>query len=289
MFRRRIDALYDFAAIIVGCFLTAASIVIFTVPNNIAPGGVSGFATALAHFTPISVGWWSLLLNVPLVLAGWRMIGFKPLAKTVIATVLLSAMIEVMTAFIPGYTNNILLASVLGGVLLGAGVGILFLRGLSSGGTDLLGIMLLRIFPNIPIGTLLMLLDTFIVAVAVFVFKNIDVALYSIVTIFVSSKVIDSMMAGMNYAKVIYIVTDIADIVTEVINTQTDRGVTIMPAKGGYTGEDKSVLMTITRRIALSQTLHLIKKADPKAFIFVLDATEVHGEGFKKYSPAPIK
>lgn len=287
MFKKRIDDLYDAAAIIVGCFLTAASIVIFTVPNNIAPGGVSGLATALAHFTPISVGWWSLLLNAPLMLAGWRVMGFKALFKTGIATVMLTLLIEALTALVPGYTNNVLLASVLGGVLLGVGIGILFLRGLSSGGTDLLSVMMLRVFPNIPIGTLLMLLDTLIVAVAVFVFKDIDVAMYSIVTIFVSSKVIDSMMAGMNYAKVIYIVTDHSDEVTNVINTQTDRGVTVMPAKGGYTGEDKNVLMTITRRIALSQTLHLIKKADPKAFIFVLDATEVHGEGFKKYSPAP--
>ena len=135
------SVLYDTAAIVGGSFLLAAGLIMFTVPSNIAPGGVSGLATALAYLIPLGVGVWSLLLNVPLMLVGWWVIGWKPLMKTIAATVLLSVFTDVLP--LPAYTGNVLLAAVLGGVLTGAGIGILFLRGSSSGGTELLSLLLL--------------------------------------------------------------------------------------------------------------------------------------------------
>ena len=275
---------YDTAAIVVGNVLLAAGLVMFTVPCNIAPGGVSGLATALAYITPLSVGVWSLLLNVPLFLAAWRLMGWRPLIRTLAATVLLSVLIDVLP--LPAYTGNVLLAAVLGGVLTGAGIGLLFLRGSSSGGTELLSMLLLRVFPNMPVGSLLMCIDAAVVALAVLVFRDLEVALYSMVTIFVCSKVIDGIMEGMNYAKVIYVVTDRGDAVTEALNTGTERGVTVLPAQGGYTRRHKDVLMTVTRQNAMAQTLRLIKQTDPRAFLFVVNATEVHGEGFQKYDAA---
>lgn len=274
---------YDTAAIAAGSVLLAAGLVMFTVPCNIAPGGVSGLATALAYITPLSVGVWSLLLNVPLFLAAWRLMGWRPLIRTLAATVLLSVLIDVLP--LPAYTGNVLLAAVLGGVLTGAGIGVLFLRGSSSGGTELLSMLLLRVFPNMPVGSLLMCIDAAVVAMAVLVFRDLEVALYSMVTIFVCSKVIDGIMEGMNYAKVIYIVTDRGDAVTEALNTGTERGVTVLPAQGGYTRQHKDVLMTVTRQNAMAQTLRLIKQTDPRAFLFVVNAAEVHGEGFRKYDP----
>ena len=166
------------------------------------------------------------------------------------------------------------------------GIGLLFLRGSSSGGTELLSMLLLRVFPNMPVGSLLMCIDAAVVALAVLVFRDLEVALYSMVTIFVCSKVIDGIMEGMNYAKVIYVVTDRGDAVTEALNTGTERGVTVLPAQGGYTRRHKDVLMTVTRQNAMAQTLRLIKQTDPRAFLFVVNATEVHGEGFQKYDAA---
>lgn len=267
--------------LVFGSAVLALALVVFTIPNDIAPGGVSGLATALAELVPISVGMMTLMLNAPLFAMALYVMGWRPLVKTAIPTVLLSVFIDWFSLFVPGYTNNVLLAAAMGGVVAGAGMGLLFLCGASSGGTDLLSLLVARKFPNFSLGSLLMAIDAAVVVFAVFVFKNIDVALYSGVTLFVTSKVIDSILSGVDFAKVVYVVTEKGDAVREVLNTKTERGVTVMPAKGGYTGRDKELIMTVTRRNSLSQTLRLIKMTDPQAFLFVVNTTEVHGEGFK--------
>jgi len=273
------DVLYS----ILGSSLLAVALDMFIIPNHISPGGVSGLAAAIAALIPISVGTLSLIINLPLLIAAWRVLGFRQLSGTLIATVLLSLFIDLYAMFLPVYSGNILLASVLGGVLSGAGIGILFLRGISTGGTDLLSILLLRAMPNLPIGGLMLACDAGVVLVAVLVFHDIEVALYSVVVIFVSSKVIDSIMDGANYAKVVYIITEKGDMLTQMLNEKTDRGVTVLPGKGGYTGREKSVVITVTRQNMLAQTLALVKMADPDSFAFVCNAAEVHGEGFRKY------
>ena len=274
--------LLDILMVLAGSVLVALAVAMFTVPNDIAPGGVSGLATALASFSPVSVGVWTLLLNVPLLLAAWRMLGLRPLVMTLIATVLLSFFIDLFGALLPGYSNNVLLAAFCGGVLSGLGVGLLFLRGISTGGTDLAALLLRRAFPNVPSGTLLLLIDAAVVIFAVCVFREIEVALYSSITIWISSKVIDALAQGVDYAKVIYVITEHGAEVSRVLNTRTDRGTTLLPAQGGYTGGEKQMVITVTRRSVLAQTLHLIRETDPKAFTFVMDSTEVHGEGFKR-------
>ncbi len=272
----------DILFCLAGSLLVALAVAVFTVPNDIAPGGVSGMATALASISPIRVGSWTLLLNVPLMLASWRMQGHRTLVMTLLATVLLSVFIDLFGSVLPGYTNNPLLAAVFGGALSGLGVGILFLRDISTGGTDLAALLLKRLFPNVPSGTLLLLIDAGVVAFAVCIFKDIEVALYSAITIWVSSKVIDALAQGVDYAKVIYTITDHGEEVSRVLNQHTDLGTTLLPAQGGYTGSEKQMVVTVTRRSVLAQTLRLIRETDPRAFTFVMDSTEVHGEGFKR-------
>lgn len=272
--------IYDLLLILVGCLLTALALDIFTIPNNIAPGGVSGLATALAEISPISIGLWMLLMNIPLLLLAWRMIGLRPLLLTLVSTLALSLFTDLF-AFLPGYTSDMLLASVFGGALSGLGIGLLFLRGISTGGTDLLALLLKKPFPNIPNGTLLLFADAAVVLIAAAVFRDVHVAIYSAITIFCSSKVIDALAEGVDHAKVIYTVTGKGSEVCAVLNANTPRGTTLIQASGGYTGENKQVVITVTRRNALAQTLRLIKQTDPYAFTFVTAATEVHGEGFK--------
>ena len=272
----------DLAFSLIGSLLVAFAIAVFTVPNDIAPGGVSGLATALASITPIRVGVWTLMLNVPLLLAALRMQGPRALTMTLIATVLLSFFIDLLSDLLPGYTNNPLLAAVFGGAISGLGVGVLFLRGISTGGTDLAALLLKKLFPNVPSGTLLLLVDAAVVVFAVCIFRDIEVALYSTITIWVSSKVIDALAQGVDYAKVVYTVTERGDEVSRTLNAHTDRGTTLLPAQGGYTGNKKQMVITVTRRSVLAQTLRLIREADPNAFTFVMDSTEVHGEGFKR-------
>lgn len=275
------DLLIDLLYAVVGTALVGAPLAVFTIPNDIAPGGVSGLATALAAISPIRVSIWTLMLNIPLLLGAWRLLGRRSLIFTLVCTGLLSLFIDLATFLIPSYTKDMLIASVFGGAISGFGIGVLFLRGLSTGGTDLAAMMLKRALPNIPSGTLLLFVDATVVAIAVCIFRDIEVALYSTITIIVSSKVIDMISQGVDYAKVIYIITAKGEEVTNMLNTQTDRGTTIIPALGGYTKQDKQMVVTVTRRNVLSQTLKLIKQTDPAAFTFVTDSTEVHGEGFK--------
>ena len=217
------DIITDLVYCVVGSALVGLSLSMFTIPNDIAPGGVSGLSTALAYITPIRVSIWNLMLNVPLLLCAWKLLGPRSLAMTLIATLLLSAFID-LTALLPVYTSNALLASIFGGALSGLGVGLLFLRGISTGGTDLLALMMKKPFPNLPSGTMLLVIDACVVVFAVLIFRDIDVALYSAIAILVSSKVIDALAEGVDYAKVIYTVTDRGDEVTNVLNTYTDRG-----------------------------------------------------------------
>ena len=272
----------DILAIVVGTAMVALGLVLFTIPNDIAPGGVSGLATALAYVSPLSVGVWTLILNVPVVAVAWRKLGLKPILKTILSTLLLSLLIDVLTALVPPYVNNVLLAAVLGGVLCGAGTGLIFLRGASTGGTDLISLLLNRVFPNMSVGFLLLLVDTLVVVFAVTVFRDIEVALYSIVTIFVTTKTIDAILEGVDHAKVIYVVTEKGEDVNRRLAGEMERGVTLLEGKGGYTRRDKQVLMVVVRRNLFSQTMSAIKETDPDAFLFVMNASEVHGEGFKQ-------
>ncbi len=275
------DVLTDLLFTVLGTALVGFSLSMFTVPNDIAPGGVSGLATALAYVTPIRVSVWTLMMNIPLMIAAWRKLGPRAIFFTLIATLLLSVFIELGDRFLPQYTSDTLVASLMGGVVTGLGMGMLFIRGVSTGGTDLLALILKKLLPNLPAGTLLMFVDATVVVIAALIFRDFDVAIYSAITIYVFSKVIDAMTQGVDYAKVIYTVTQHGDEVVRALNEHTDRGSTLIPAVGGYTGESKQLVMTVTRRSVVAQTLRLIRQADPKAFTFVMDSTEVHGEGFK--------
>ncbi|MDO4572608.1 MAG: YitT family protein [Clostridia bacterium] len=273
--------LIDALAIVAGSALLAAGLVLFTIPNDIAPGGVSGLATALAHITPVRVGLWSLLLNLPIIALAWWKLGFLPIVKSIAATILYALFIDLFSPLLPAYSNNPLLAAVLGGVLTGAGMGVIFVRGASTGGTDLVSLMLGRVFPGFSIGTLLLFVDALVVIFAVCVFRDIEVALYSIVTIFAATKTIDAIMQGVDHAKVLYVVTERGGEVLALLAGELGRGVTVIEAQGGYTRRSKQMLTLVMRRSDFSATLKAVKRADPAAFLFVTNASEVHGEGFK--------
>ena len=275
------DVLIDLVYTIIGTTLVGFALSMFTVPNDIAPGGVSGLATALAYLTPIRVSVWALMMNIPLMIAAWRKLGARALFFTLISTLLLSLFIEIGDRFLPQYTSDTLVASLMGGVVMGLGMGMLFIRGISTGGTDLLALILKKLLPNLPTGTLLLFIDAAVVVIAAIVFRDFDVAIYSAITIYIYSKVIDTLTQGVDYAKVIYTVTEHGEEVVKALNEHTDRGSTLIPAIGGYTGQRKQLVMTVTRRNVVAQTLRLIRQTDPKSFTFVMDSTEVHGEGFK--------
>jgi uncharacterized membrane-anchored protein YitT (DUF2179 family) len=256
--------------------------VIFTIPNNLAPGGVSGLATALAHVLPINVGLLTLIFNVPILIVSLIMFGWRSVVRTVFATLMFSLSIDVLSPVMFTYTNNVLLASVVGGVLIGAGVGILFIRNITTGGTDMITMILRKPFPQLQAGSLMIVIDSVVVLIAVFIFGDIEIALYSAITLFVAGKVIDAIMQGVDFAKIILIITDRQKDVLDELTLNLGRGVTEMPARGGFTGKDKSMLLTVARRSEIAATLRAVKKIDPESFVILYNATEVHGEGFKE-------
>jgi uncharacterized membrane-anchored protein YitT (DUF2179 family) len=260
----------------------ALGMVIFTIPNNLAPGGVSGLATALAHVLPINVGFLTLIFNVPILIVGLVMFGWRSVVRTVFATLMFSVSIDVLSPVMFTYTNNVLLASVVGGVLIGAGVGILFIRNITTGGTDMITMILRKPFPQLQAGSLMIVIDSVVVLIAVFIFGDIEIALYSAITLFVAGKVIDAIMQGVDFAKIILIITDRQKDILDELTRNLGRGVTEMPARGGFTGKDKSMLLTVARRSEIAATLRAVKKIDPESFVILYNATEVHGEGFKE-------
>ncbi len=273
----------DAAAILFGCLLMALGMVVFTIPNKLAPGGVSGLATAIGFVANLPVGALSFAFNVPILVIGWRMFGFKNLIKTIAASVVFSLLVDLLRPYLPVYTSNILLASVLGGALIGAGVGVAFSRGITTGGTDMVSMILRKPFPHIPAGTLLMIIDAIVILIAVIIFKDIEIALYSGVAIFVQGKVIDAIMQGIDFAKVIMIITGMPKEIIAALAEATGRGVTEFEVRGGYTGEKKAMIMTVVRRSEVSEAIRIVKQTDPAAFTILHNATEVRGEGFKEY------
>jgi uncharacterized membrane-anchored protein YitT (DUF2179 family) len=280
--KKTADVLTDALSILLGCVIMALGMVIFTIPNNLAPGGVSGLATALAHVLPINVGFLTLIFNVPILIVGLVMFGWRSVVRTVFATLMFSVSIDVLSPVMFTYTNNVLLASVVGGVLIGAGVGILFIRNITTGGTDMITMILRKPFPQLQAGSLMIVIDSVVVLIAVFIFGDIEIALYSAITLFVAGKVIDAIMQGVDFAKIILIITDRQKDVLDELTRNLGRGVTEMPARGGFTGKDKSMLLTVARRSEIAATLRAVKKIDPESFVILYNATEVHGEGFKE-------
>jgi len=272
----------DLAVIVLGSALVAAGLSVFTIPNNIAPGGISGLATAIAHLTHLPIGALSLALNVPILLLGWKKFGFHAIAKTTIATILLSVLIDWFSMWMLRYTKDILLAAVFGGVVCGAGLGILFARGLSTGGTDLIGLMLRSAFPHLSMGTLLLAVDVFVVVFAMLVFGEVEVALYSTVTLFCASKTIDALLQGADHAKVIFIISGEGESIRQALIHELNKGLTVLPARGGLSDENKSMLMTVARRSEVARVVALAKRIDRDVFLILSNAAGVHGRGFKQ-------
>ena len=229
-----VDFMWDAVSIIFGCMIMAFGMVMFTIPNNIAPGGLSGLATALSYLisetvgVSIGVGILTFAMQVPIIIIAMKVFGLKALITTVITAVAYSGSIE-LVSLIPNlytHTDNLLLAAVMGGAAIGLGVAILFMRGLATGGTDTVSMVLRVKFPRIRAGSLMMTVDAVVVLAAVIIFGDIEVALYSGISIFVMGKVIDAVMQGFDYARVFFIITDRAEAILHALAEEMGRGVT---------------------------------------------------------------
>ncbi len=267
---------------ILGCVLYAAAINFFNVPNNIAQGGFSGLAIVINYLSDLPVGAINFVLNIPVLILAWIFIGKKFVAKTLWVTAILSASIDIIDAYIPyEYTGDKLLAAIFSGALLGAGVAIVASRGATTGGTDVMSKLLRLLLPHLSYGKLVMFSDMVVIAISAIVFRSIESALYAAIVIFVSSKVIDYILYGMGKSKMLMVITDRSEEISQAIVTQSPRGVSIVPVTGAYSGENKNMLVCVLRSNEVSSVIKLIKSIDPNTFTIITEANEIIGKGFK--------
>lgn len=277
------DIFKDLASYFVGSVLLAVSIDMFTAPNHIAPGGVSGISTMINFMTGWPIGTMSLVLNIPIFIWAFAELSFEGVVKSLTATVISSAAIDVVASLVRPYSGNPMLASIFGGVLQGVALALVFMRSATTGGTDLIARLLGRHVRFISIGKLMLCVDGIIVAASAVVYHSIENAMYAIITIFVCSKLIDTILYGTDIGtgKVLFIISSKSVEIASVILSDVDRGVTILESRGAYSGKEGEVLLCAVRRFEVVKVKDIIRSIDKNAFLIVGDAGEITGEGFR--------
>jgi len=275
--RLMINGLY----VLIGVVLITISINSFFLKLKIAPGGVSGLATVIHYLTNISVGTIVFTLNIPLFIAGFLAFGKRFSIKTLLATFLLSFLLD-NTLFLPQITDDRLLASIFGGIIMGAGMALVFKGGATTGGTDIAAKVVNKYFPAFNISEQLFVIDGLVVVFAMIVFRDFDIGLYSIITIWLSAKVIDIVFEGVGFAKAMFIISNNGEEIGKRILDEVGRGVTGLNGEGLYLKNDKKILLTVVDRTQIPVIKRIAKDIDKKSFIIITDVREALGEGFNK-------
>jgi uncharacterized membrane-anchored protein YitT (DUF2179 family) len=270
----------DFFGILVGSVILAVGFNMFMVPNMLAPGGISGLGVVLYHLFRVPVGLTVIVLNIPLFIYGYIILGPRVIFQSLLGTLLFSLALEVTAPLLPAATDDLLLAAVYGGLVTGIGVGIVFRFRGSTGGTAILSLILAKTSGISP-GQAMLWGDLVVLAFAGFVFGG-EAAMYAALSLFVSVKVVDAVLEGLGLAKSAIIITRFGEKLNEKLLYELGRGVTWLEGKGGYTGELREVLLCVITRQQTARLKSIIYEVDPEAFVIIGNATEVHGEGFKK-------
>lgn len=277
------EILLDVCAMI-GCgSIYSLAFVVFLEPAQISPGGVAGLAAVIHYlFNFLPTGVVLLILNVPLIISAWFKFGRDFIIKTLGAILSSSFFIDFFDFFLPKYNGDRILASLAGGGIMGCGLALVLMRGFTSGGTDIAARFIKERFPFVSLGRVLLVADSIVVIIAALAYRNIETALYSLMTLFTSSKVIDGLLYGLDRGKLFFIISSKAEVIKNKIFEKVERGVTSVKVSGGYTLNDTTLLLCAVRRHQVSKVFGTIKESDPKAFVIITEAGEIFGEGFKK-------
>lgn len=267
-----------FFAMLIGAAMAAASIELFLVPNSIIDGGIIGVSLILDYLTDLPFGVLLVVINLPFLFSGYKHIGRNFFVSSIFSIVAL-AIIEIPLHRLEPFVDDPLLATVFGGLLLGAGVGIVIRFGGALDGTEIIGILLSRKLP-FSVGEFVMFANIFIFSWAGFVL-GWQQAMYSILTYYIASKTIDAVIQGLNDTKSIFIVSDEYEELSEAINDRLGRTVTKLYGKGGYNDRDKEIIYLVVTRLEISKLKQVVHDIDPKAFLTIMNTQEVHGGSFK--------
>ena len=279
------NILKEALGMIIGCLLLSIGLNMFLSPHTIAPGGLSGLSVVLSKITGLSVSSIMLILGVPLVFFSIKILGKKNAIKTLIGMFLLSFCISLTSSLSQvTVTDDVLLSAITGAILVGLGLGIIFSVNGSTGGSDLIALMINKAIPSIPLSKCLVCIDGLVVISSGIVNKNLETGLYSAISLYVIVKMIDFIVAGFDYSKSFMIITNEEEALRSAIVNDIKRGITILEGKGGYTDTTKSVLLVVVSKKQEVHLKKLIKRVDKNAFIIVSDVHEVFGEGFSPIS-----
>ena len=266
---------------LIGAFIMSVSVSLFLLPNELSSGGFSGIATILYYLFKLPVGTTIMVLNIPLFILSTFKIGKKFLVKSLIGTISLSVFIDILAKMEP-LTNDKILACVYGGILTGLGTALILRAHSSTGGSDLAGNLIKEYKPMARTGNLITLIDGVIVMLNVIFLKKIEIGLYSSITIYLMGKMIDIIFEGIYFTKLVFIISDKSEKISETIRKNVKRGVTGIYGKGLYTNKEKLVLMCALGRKELAELKSKIKEIDPNAFLIITNSREVVGTGFKE-------
>lgn len=270
-----------YALITIGAAIGAVGFQFFMFPNAIVSGGLIGIAQIVNRLTGLPVGAFSIVLNVPLFIIAWKQFGLGFIISSFAGTVLYSVFIDAAAMTNIVATTDPMLASIIGGVIKGLGLGTIYYVGATTGGVDIVARFLRRRFPYINFGTLILLMDAVIIAAYAWIFRIYESAMYSLICMFVMSRAVDLVLYGLDNSNICYIVSEHTDdIVSEITLGQLHRGVTLLHAEGAYSHEEKQVIMCVIKRPQIAAIRRMVRAIDPKAFMVVTDAKNVFGKGF---------
>lgn len=273
--------------ILLGCLLFATSFALFLQPNLISTGGVSGLAMAINHMTGFPMGLLIVVMNIPLLAIAFWKFGIRFIASTLFATLLSSVMLDLALSFLPCFTNDLLLASLYGGVMLGAGLALVFIGGATTGGSDILGKLITLRYPHIKLGRIMLIVDALVIVFSAMVFRDINLALYAMITVYVSSVVIDAIIYGADKAVLIYVISNHTESIGADIIAKLQRGVTYLKGVGGHSKSEKGMILCAVRRNETTFFNEIVHNVDPDAFVIMTEAHNVFGLGFSPYNKRP--
>ncbi|MDE5863302.1 MAG: YitT family protein [Lachnospiraceae bacterium] len=269
--------------ILLGTCIYSAGVGLFLDPNELAPGGVVGLSVVLSHSVGGATGSWYFILNIPIILLGWWKFGGKFIIYSFYAISLNSIFTNMFSVF-PTVTDNLLLASIAGSVLMGTGIGLVLRIGATTGGMDIVIRLLRRKFPAIKTSTLFIVIDIIIVAISGFVFGDFNIAMFAFITVVLNGRVMDYILYGSDEAGLIYIVSDESQRILSRILKELEIGATLLTGKGAYSSQEKQIIMCVIKRRRIPRLEEIVKQEDCRAFMIVTSASEIYGEGYKNIS-----
>jgi uncharacterized membrane-anchored protein YitT (DUF2179 family) len=279
-----LDLLFD----IVGSIFYSIGIYTFARSGSFAPGGVSGLALIINYLSGLPIGITSLLLNIPLILISYKVVGKRFLRKTARTMLISTFFLDVVFPHTPAYTGSAFMAALYAGICVGVALGLFYMRGSSSGGTDFLTMTIKYLRPHLSIGAVTMVTDLVVILLGWPVYKNVDAVLYGLITTFACSIVIDKIMYGASSGALAIIITDHGMEIADRISTITDRGSTAIRAIGTYTQQERDVLLCACSNVQAHTVLNTVHEVDPNAFVMMTETSQVYGEGFIEKGNHPI-